>query len=123
MDFELTGEQGAIFDMARDFAAEKLAPHALEWDQNKTFPLATIREVAALGMAGIYVKEEHGGSELTRLDATLVFEALAHGCPSIAAFISIHNMCTWMIDSFGSPEQRATGFQNCVRWKKSPAIA
>jgi len=107
MDFALTEEQAAIFDMARDFAEEKLAPYAVEWDQAKTFPINTIRQVAALGMAGIYVKEEHGGSALSRLDATLVFEALSHGCPSTAAFISIHNMCAWMVDSFGSEEQRA----------------
>ncbi|VAW17672.1 Branched-chain acyl-CoA dehydrogenase [hydrothermal vent metagenome] len=107
MDFALTEEQVAIFDMAKDFAEEKLAPHAVEWDQSETFPLETIREVAALGMAGIYVGEEYGGSGLSRLDATLVFEALSHGCPSIGAFISIHNMCAWMVDSFGSEKQRA----------------
>lgn len=107
MDFALTEEQDAIFDMAKDFANEKIEPYAVEWDQEKTFPVETIRDVAALGMAGIYVGEEHGGSNLSRLDATLVFEALSHGCPSIAAYISIHNMCTWMVDSFGSEQQRA----------------
>lgn len=107
MDFALTEEQTAIFDMAKDFADEKITPHAIEWDQSKTFPVETIREVAELGMAGIYVGEEYGGSNLSRLDATLVFEALSHGCPSTAAFISIHNMCAWMVDSFGSDEQRA----------------
>ncbi len=106
MDFALTEEQNAIFDMAKDFATEKIAPHAVKWDQAKTFPVETIREVAALGMGGIYVGEEHGGSDLSRLDATLVFEALSHGCPSIAAYISIHNMCAWMVDSFGSEQQR-----------------
>ena len=107
MDFALTEEQTAIFDMAKTFADERITPHAIEWDQSKTFPVETIREVAELGMAGIYVGEEHGGSNLSRLDATLVFEALSHGCPSTAAFISIHNMCAWMVDSFGSDEQRA----------------
>lgn len=107
MDFALTEEQAAIFDIAKTFADEQIAPNAIEWDQSKTFPKETIRKVGELGMAGIYVKDEHGGSNLSRLDATLVFEALAHGCPSIAAFISIHNMCAWMIDSFGSNEQRA----------------
>ncbi len=106
MDFELSEEQTAIFDMAKDFAKEKITPNIIEWDQSKTFPIETIREVAELGMAGIYVSEEYGGSNLSRLDATLVFEALSHGCPSIAAYISIHNMCTWMIDSFGSQQQR-----------------
>ena len=106
MDFALTEEQVAIFDMAKDFSDEKIAPFAIEWDQAKTFPIDTIREVATLGMAGIYAGEEHGGSNLSRLDATLVFEALSYGCPSVAAFISIHNMCTWMVDSFGSEQQR-----------------
>ncbi len=107
MDFALTEEQVAIFDMAKDFSDEKIAPNAIEWDQNKTFPIDTIREVAELGMAGLYVKEEHGGSNLSRLDATLVFEALSYGCPSVAAFISIHNMCAWMVDNFGSEQQRS----------------
>lgn len=107
MDFALTDEQTAIFEMAKNFADEQLAPNAIEWDKNKTFPIEVIKQIANLGMAGIYVREEHGGSALSRLDATLVFEALSHGCPSVAAFISIHNMCTWMIDTFGSEAQRA----------------
>jgi hypothetical protein len=107
MDFALTEEQSAIFDMARSFAEEQLAPHAVEWDQTYTMPVDVLRAGAELGMAGIYVKEEHGGSNLTRLDATLIFEGLSYGCPSIAAFLSIHNMCAWMIDSFGSEEQRS----------------
>lgn len=107
MDFALTDEQTAIFEMAKAFSDETIAPNAIEWDQTKTFPKEVIRQVADLGMAGLYVSEEHGGSALSRLDATLVFEALSSGCPSIAAFISIHNMCAWMIDSFGSDAQRA----------------
>lgn len=107
MDFELSEEQTAIFDMARSFAEDQLAPHAVEWDQTQTFPVDTLRATAELGMAGAYVSEEYGGSNLTRLDATLIFEGLSYGCPSIAAFLSIHNMCAWMIDSFGSQEQRA----------------
>ncbi|RMF05454.1 MAG: acyl-CoA dehydrogenase, partial [Alphaproteobacteria bacterium] len=108
MDFALSEEQEAIFGMARAFAEERLAPHAVEWDRSCSFPADVLREAAGLGMAGAYVSEEHGGSNLSRLDATLIFEALAYGCPSIAAFLSIHNMCNWMIDSFGSPDQRAS---------------
>ena len=92
--------------MARDFAAEKIAPHALEWDERKHFPVETMREAAALGMGGVYVREDVGGSGLSRLDAALIFEALATGCPTTSAFISIHNMCAWMIDRYGSEEQR-----------------
>lgn len=107
MDFALTEEQTAIFDMARAFGEDRLAPHAIEWDQTHTMPVDVLRETAELGMAGAYVGEAHGGSNLTRLDATLIFEGLSYGCPSIAAFLSIHNMCAWMIDSFGSDDQRA----------------
>ena len=107
MDFALSEEQSAIFDMARAFADENIAPHATEWDRSETFPVDVMRAAADLGMAGIYVDEEHGGSGLSRFDAVLIFEALSHGCPTVAAFISIHNMCAWMIDSFGSAEQRA----------------
>jgi len=106
MDFGLTHEQQAIFEMARAFAAEKLAKDALDWDQRGHFPEDVVRSVGALGLAGIYVKEDAGGSGLGRLEATLIFEGLAMGCPSIAAFISIHNMCAWMIDTFGSEAQR-----------------
>src|SRR6516165_4283521 len=104
--FDLTESQIAIREMARDFAADKLAPNALSWDENKHFPVDVLREAAGLGMGGIYVREDVGGSELTRFDAALIFEALAAGDPSIAAYISIHNMVTWMIDRFGSEEQR-----------------
>ncbi|MGH1417727.1 MAG: acyl-CoA dehydrogenase family protein [Hyphomicrobiaceae bacterium] len=106
MDFALTDEQNAIFDMARAFSDEHLAPNAVAWDQSKTFPKDVVQKSAQLGMAGIYVGEEYGGTNLSRLDATLIFEALSHGCPSVAAFISIHNMCTWMIDMFGTKQQR-----------------
>jgi hypothetical protein len=106
MDFELSHEQHSIYDMAAGFAAERLAPHALQWDETGHFPEDVVRSVGELGLAGIYVREDVGGSGLGRLDATLIFEALATGCPSIAAFISIHNMCAWMIDTFGSEEQR-----------------
>ena len=104
--FALNEDQIAIRDMARAFAAEKLAPHAVEWDQKKHFPVAEMREAAELGMGGIYCQEEFGGSGLTRFDAALIFEALAQGCPTVSAFISIHNMATWMVDKYGTPEQR-----------------
>jgi alkylation response protein AidB-like acyl-CoA dehydrogenase len=104
--FGLTEEQHSIRDMARAFAAEKLAPHALRWDAEKHFPLDVIRSVAELGMGGIYVREDVGGSGLKRLDAALVFEALSTGCPAVAAYISIHNMVAWMIDKFGAPALR-----------------
>ena len=106
MNFDLSEDRVAIRDMALDFAREKLAPHALEWDEKKHFPVDTLREAAALGMGGVYIKDDVGGSGLGRLDAALIFEALASGCPTIAAYISIHNMCAWMIDNFGSDEQR-----------------
>jgi len=105
--FALNEDQIAIWDMALSFAQERIAPHALDWDQQKNFPVDVLREAAALGMAGIYTRDEFGGSELTRLDAALIFEALATGCPAISAYLSIHNMVTWMIDRFGSEELRA----------------
>ncbi len=107
LSFDLGEDQLAIRDMALGFAAERIAPYAIEWDRHKTFPVETMREAAALGMGGIYVAEEHGGSGLTRLDAALIIEALATGCPTISAYISIHNMCAGMIDRYGSAEQRA----------------
>jgi alkylation response protein AidB-like acyl-CoA dehydrogenase len=104
--FALTADHIAIRDMAREFALEKLAPKAVEWDGQKHFPIAEMREAAALGMGGVYIREDVGGSGLTRLDAALIFEALAMGCPTVSAYISIHNMASWMIDRFGSHEQR-----------------
>jgi alkylation response protein AidB-like acyl-CoA dehydrogenase len=106
MHFALDDDQIAVRDMARDFAAEKIAPHALRWDEDKHFPVDVIREAAGLGMGGIYIREDVGGSALTRLDAALIFEALAVGCPTVSAFISIHNMASWMIDAYGSDGQR-----------------
>jgi alkylation response protein AidB-like acyl-CoA dehydrogenase len=106
MSFALNDDQITIRDMAREFAAERLAPHALEWDEKRHFPVDIIRETAALGMAGIYVREESGGTGLSRLDAALIFEALAEGCPAVSAYISIHNMVAWMIDRFGNDAQR-----------------
>jgi alkylation response protein AidB-like acyl-CoA dehydrogenase len=104
--FSLTEDQIAIRDMAQSFAAENLAPKAVEWDQTKFFPVDVMREAAALGMGGVYIRDDVGGSGLSRLDAALIFEALATGCPTISAYLSIHNMAVWMIDRYGSDEQR-----------------
>ena len=108
MDFVLSEEQQAIFDMAYDFAEQMIAPHAVNWDQTEQMPKDVLRQSAELGLASIYVPEAHGGSGLSRLDATLVFEALAMGCPSVSSFLSIHNMVAWMVSSFGSDELRDT---------------
>ncbi|MDI2031752.1 isobutyryl-CoA dehydrogenase [Saccharopolyspora sp. TS4A08] len=105
--FELTDDQRAIREAALEFAHDQLAPHAVEWDQDKHFPVETLRAAGELGIGGVYVDEAHGGSGLSRFDSVLIFEALAGGDPSIAAYISIHNMCAGMIDRFGSDAQRA----------------
>jgi alkylation response protein AidB-like acyl-CoA dehydrogenase len=104
--FSLTEDQIAIRDMAQGFASETLAPHAVRWDEEKHFPVEEMRQAAALGMGGIYIRDDVGGSGLTRLDAAVIFEALSTGCPTVAAYISIHNMCAWMIDRYGADEQR-----------------
>jgi len=106
LDFTLTEEQRAIQETARAFAAERMAPEAARWDEEKIFPEEVLREAAALGFGGLYCKDDVGGSGLTRLDAALVFEALAGACPSTAAYISIHNMAAWMVDRFGGDELR-----------------
>ncbi|PKP77613.1 MAG: acyl-CoA dehydrogenase [Alphaproteobacteria bacterium HGW-Alphaproteobacteria-3] len=106
MRFELTEEQQAFQDVARNFAAAELAPHAGDWDRDHFFPVETLRKAAELGFAGIYVREDVGGSALSRIDAALIFEALSEGCTSTAAFLSIHNMASWMIDRYGTEEQR-----------------
>ncbi|ODM43632.1 acyl-CoA dehydrogenase family protein [Cereibacter johrii] len=107
MDFALSEEQQAIFDMARAFGAEEIAPHARAWEEAGAIPRTLWPKVAELGLGGVYVSEDHGGSGLGRLDATLVFEALAMACPSVAAFLSIHNMCAGMIDRYGSEALKA----------------
>ena len=107
MDFELSEERRAIQDMARAFAAERMAPHAGDWDREQIFPVDVLREAAALGFGGIYVGEDVGGSGLGRLDSALIFEELSAACPSTAAYISIHNMAAWMIDRFGAEGPRA----------------
>ncbi|MFC5420313.1 isobutyryl-CoA dehydrogenase [Bosea eneae] len=106
MVFSLTEDQIAIRDMAQGFAAETLAPHAVRWDEEKHFPIEEMRQAAALGMGGVYIRDDVGGSGLSRLDAAVIFEALSTGCPTVAAYISIHNMCAWMIDRYGADEQR-----------------
>jgi len=106
MDFNLTEDQRAIADAAEAFAAAEMAPHSARWDEDRHFPADVLRKAAALGFAGIYVREDVGGSGLTRLDASLVFEQLSHGDVSIAAFLSIHNMASWMIDRYGSEDLR-----------------
>ncbi|TAN10131.1 MAG: acyl-CoA dehydrogenase [Rhizobiaceae bacterium] len=104
--FELSEDQRAIREMTAAFAADRVAPYALDWDRERFFPANIIRETGPLGFGGIYVREDVGGSGLGRLDAVLIFEALAAACPAFAAFISIHNMATWMIDTFGDESQR-----------------
>ena len=106
MDFTLSEEQEAFRELAQSFAENELAPHAPQWDRDCTFPVETLRKAAALGFGGIYVGDDVGGSSLTRLDAALIFEGLARGCASTAAYISIHNMASWMIDRFGGEAQR-----------------
>ncbi len=106
MSFNLNDEQRAFQDMARQFAAEEMAPHAARWDEDCEFPVETLRKAAALGLAGIYVREGSGGSGLTRFDAALIFEELAAACVSTAAYMSIHNMVAWMIDSFAGDALR-----------------
>ena len=107
MDFGLSEEQTAIFDMAYGFGQEHVTPKAAEWETAGTIPRELWHEVGQLGLGGIYVSEDHGGSGLGRLDATLVFEALSMACPSVAAFLSIHNMCAKMLDLYGSEDLRA----------------
>jgi alkylation response protein AidB-like acyl-CoA dehydrogenase len=107
LDFSLSSEQTAIFDMAYEFGQEHIAPFARDWENQGTIPKELWPKVAQLGLGGIYVSDEMGGSGLSRLDATLVFEALAMACPSVSAFLSIHNMCGGMIDRYGDPETRA----------------
>ena len=106
MEFTLTEDQAAFQEAARRFAADKLAPNAADWDRESHFPTDVMREAAGLGFAGIYVRDDVGGSALTRTDAALIFEALSEGCTSTAAFMSIHNMAAWMIDRFGSEDLR-----------------
>jgi hypothetical protein len=106
LDFGLSDDQRAIQDAARAFSDAELAPNAARWDEEKHFPVEVLRQAAALGLAAIYVRDDVGGSGLGRVEAALVFEALARGCVSTAAFLSIHNMCGWMLDRYGSDDLR-----------------
>lgn len=106
MDFALTEDQEAFRTVARDFAREEMAPHARDWDAGSVFPEDVLRKAAALGFGGVYVREDVGGSGLTRLDAALIFEELAQGCVSTTAYITIHNMAAWMIDTYGHEDLR-----------------
>jgi len=106
LTFGLTDDQREIASMARTFADEMIAPHALEWDENHHFPVDVIKQTGELGMASIYVSEESGGSGLGRMDAALIFEALSTACPAVAAYISIHNMVAWVLDKFASDDQK-----------------
>jgi alkylation response protein AidB-like acyl-CoA dehydrogenase len=106
MQFTLDEDQIAVRDMARHFAEEKIAPHSVRWDEEKHFPVDVMREAAKLGMGGVYIRDDVGGSGMTRFDAALIFESLALGCPTVSAYMSIHNMASWMIDAFGNEAQR-----------------
>ncbi len=106
MDFTLSDDQRAIQDMAYGFARDQLAPHSADWDRDSHFPIEVMRQAAALGFAGVYVSEDVGGSGLSRLDASLIFEALSYGDVPVAAYLTIHNMASWMIDRFASQDLR-----------------
>ena len=106
--FSLNEDQRAIQDMTLGFTRDQITPHALVWDRDKHLPRDVLKKAAELGMGGVYVKSDVGGSSLSRLDAAIIFEALATGCSAISSYLSIHNMVNWMIDRFGSEEQRAT---------------
>jgi alkylation response protein AidB-like acyl-CoA dehydrogenase len=116
--FDLTEEQRQIQELARQFTADAITPHAAEWDEKHIFPRDTIRQAAELGFGAIYVSEEAGGIGLGRLEAALIMEAMAYGCPSTSAFISIHNMASWMIDRFGSAAVKAKYLPSMVTMER-----
>ena len=118
MDFALTDDQRAIQDAARAFADAELAPHSAEWDETKHFPVDVMKHAAEMGFCGIYTGEEHGGMALGRVEAAVIFEELSRGDVSTAAFISIHNMATWMIDKFGSDDLRGRYVPSLVSMEK-----
>ncbi|GAA0451254.1 MULTISPECIES: acyl-CoA dehydrogenase family protein [Sphingomonas] len=116
--FDLTEDQREIQDLARRFTADRITPHAGEWDEKHIFPRDTIKAAAELGFAAIYVSEEQGGIGLGRLEAALIMEAIAYGCPSTSAFISIHNMASWMLDRFGSDALKAKYLPDLVTMER-----
>ncbi len=118
MHFEPTEEQVLIQEAARKFADDRLKPHAAEWDEQKIFPVDVMREAAEMGFAGIYTRDDVGGSGMGRVDAALIFEQLSRGCVSTAAFLSIHNMVSWMIDSWGREDQRRRWLPALTRMDK-----
>jgi len=105
--FDLTDDQRAIQEAAQRFTADEITPHAAGWDERHVFPRETVKAACALGFGGVYVSEEAGGIGLGRLEAALIMEAMAYGCPSTSAFVSIHNMAAWMIDRFGADDLKA----------------
>ncbi|MGN5374846.1 acyl-CoA dehydrogenase family protein [Sphingomonas hankookensis] len=116
--FDLTDDQREIQELARRFTADAITPHAAEWDEQHIFPRDTIKQAAELGFAAIYVSEESGGIGLGRMESALIMEAMAYGCPSTSAFISIHNMAAWMLDAFGSAELKARFLPDLVTMDK-----
>ncbi len=116
--FDLTDDQYAIQDMARKFTADAITPHAAKWDEEHIFPRDTIKAAAELGFSAIYVSEESGGIGLGRLEAALIMEAMAYGCPTTSAYISIHNMASWMIDCFGSAELKSRYLPDLISMDK-----
>lgn len=114
----LTEEQREFHYLAEQFAESELAPHAAEWDAKKHFPEDALRAAANLGFGGVFVREDVGGTGLSRLDGCVIFEALAAGCTSTTAYLTIHNMCCWMIDTFGSDEQRETWLPSMVSMER-----
>jgi alkylation response protein AidB-like acyl-CoA dehydrogenase len=116
--FDLTEEQREIQELARRFTADRITPHAGEWDEKHIFPREVIKEAASLGFAAIYVSEESGGINLGRLESALIMEAMAYGCPSTSAFISIHNMASWMLDRFGSAALKAKYLPDLVTMER-----
>ena len=116
--FDLTDDQREIQELARRFTADRITPHAAEWDEKHIFPRDTIKAAAELGFASIYVSEESGGIALGRLEAALIMEAMAYGCPATSAFISIHNMASWMIDTFGSAELKGRYLPDLVTMER-----
>ncbi|WP_156680232.1 acyl-CoA dehydrogenase family protein [Sphingomonas profundi] len=107
MQFDLTEDQRAIQEMAQRFTADAITPHAAEWDESHHFPRDVVKAAAELGFGAIYVSEESGGIGLGRMESALIMEAMAYGCPSTSAFISIHNMAAWMIDAYGGTDVKA----------------